>query len=264
MWSIIHRWRTPKLVYVTAARISRQAHTIAILAIGWCTIAAALEGPPPVHVPSEDADAHILQRTYPTLPESGRSQHIAGGTVGLEVTISSSGSVSSVRRIIGDPTLGEAASQAVRGWKYRPFLKDGVPVEVVTVQTVEFKTSPPSKKPFVIGWSLFGALCFLVALAWLQQTRDKRQYPQWRKWLLFAGLAVLSISLVQLSGEFIYRYGFGHPLWPTPRISSWTYVNGLMCLIAAVLCLFGKGAGRWASLAAVPLLYFFWAMHVAV
>ena len=136
MWSIIHRWRTPKLVYVTAARISRQAHTIAILAIGWCTIAAALEGPPPVHVPSEDADAHILQRTYPTLPESGRSQHIAGGTVGLEVTISSSGSVSSVRRIIGDPTLGEAASQAVRGWKYRPFLKDGVPVEVVTVQTV--------------------------------------------------------------------------------------------------------------------------------
>jgi TonB family protein len=226
--------------------------------------AAAAQSFEPEHIPSELAESHILQRTYPALPESAKSQHIAGGTVGVEVTISASGDVSSVGRIIGDPTLGEAAAQAVRDWKYRPFLKDGVPIEVVTVQVVEFRTSPPSKKPFVIGWSLFAGLCLLMVLAWVQFTRDSRQHPLWRKRLLLIGLSMLSLSLLQLLVEGIFRYGFGALFWPTHAVGVWVLVNGLICLVAAALCLVGKGAGKWASIAAVPLLYFFWAVHVAV
>jgi TonB family protein len=237
-----------------------------VIALGWCMISAAQQqGTLPIHVSGQDAEAHLLQRTYPMLPASAQSVGIQGGTVGVEVTISPLGNVSSVRRIIGDPTLGEAASEAVRGWKYRPFLDNGIPVEVVAVQTVEFRTSPPSRKPFVIGWSLFGLLCFLVALPWIRLLKSNGQHLQLlpRNWLFLAGLTMLTISLLQLVLEFVYRYGLKQPLWFAPE-SWWVIANGWMCLVAAVLCLIGKGAGKWASLAAVPLLYFFWAIHVAV
>jgi TonB family protein len=223
------------------------AFAVAITLIAFSSPDAVAEpSSEPEHISSQVTDAHILHRTYPALPESAKSHHVAGGTVGVEVTISPSGDVTSVGRI-GDPTLGEAAAQAVREWKYSPFLQNGLPVEVVTIQVVEFKTSPPSKKPAVIGWSLFAGLCFLVVLAWWQFTRDRRQHPRWRRRLLLVGLTLVSISLLQLLVEFVYRYGLGAFFWPTQAVGMWVFVNDVICLVAAASCLVGQGAGKWAA-----------------
>jgi protein TonB len=43
----------------------------------------------------------------------------------------------------GEPVLAEAAVQAVRQWRYRPYSVDGRPVEMQTRITIRF-TLPPT------------------------------------------------------------------------------------------------------------------------
>jgi protein TonB len=44
-----------------------------------------------------------------------------------------------VKILSGDPTLARAAVDAVKQWKYKPYLLDGNPVEIQTQVTVNFK-----------------------------------------------------------------------------------------------------------------------------
>jgi periplasmic protein TonB len=44
-----------------------------------------------------------------------------------------------VRVLSGDSSLARAAVDAVKQWKYKPYLLDGVPVEIQTQVTVNFK-----------------------------------------------------------------------------------------------------------------------------
>ncbi len=60
-----------------------------------------------------------------------------GGMVVLECTIDPTGHVTDVRVITGHPLLNEAATNAVRQWRYTPTRLNGVPVAVMTV-TVRF------------------------------------------------------------------------------------------------------------------------------
>ncbi|MGH9670005.1 MAG: energy transducer TonB, partial [Terriglobales bacterium] len=61
------------------------------------------------------------------------------GTVMLHVVIGTSGAVESIRVISGHPLLIQAAVDAARQWRYRPYLLNGQPVEVETQVTVSFK-----------------------------------------------------------------------------------------------------------------------------
>jgi outer membrane biosynthesis protein TonB len=47
--------------------------------------------------------------------------------------------VDRVHVIEGDRLLRDAASEAVRRWRYKPYLLNGKPVEVATTVTVDFK-----------------------------------------------------------------------------------------------------------------------------
>jgi TonB family protein len=76
----------------------------------------------------------LLYRESPGYPLTLREAHI-GGVVRLEITISPRGSVDQVSALGGNPVLVEAASAAVRKWKY-------VAADNETKTQVEFTFDP--------------------------------------------------------------------------------------------------------------------------
>jgi protein TonB len=61
------------------------------------------------------------------------------GAVQLQATISKTGEITHVKVLSGDPQLTRAASDAVKQWKYQPYLLNGEPVEIQTQISVNFK-----------------------------------------------------------------------------------------------------------------------------
>jgi protein TonB len=80
----------------------------------------------------------LIKKTSPSYPSSALRLGIEG-PVQLLATISKTGSISSVKILNGDPGLAHAAAEAVKQWKYKPYLLDGAPVEIQTQVTVNFK-----------------------------------------------------------------------------------------------------------------------------
>jgi protein TonB len=60
------------------------------------------------------------------------------GVVLLEATIGTDGSIENLHVVSGHPMLVTAAVEAVKQWKYRPYLLNGQPVEVQTQVQVLF------------------------------------------------------------------------------------------------------------------------------
>ncbi len=73
--------------------------------------------------------------SYPPLALAARVQ----GSVRLECVIGEDGRVSEVVVVDGHPLLDPAAIEAVRQWRYRPTLLNGVPVSVVLTVVVDFR-----------------------------------------------------------------------------------------------------------------------------
>jgi len=71
---------------------------------------------------------------YPNLALGARVQ----GSVLLKAVISKTGGITELEVISGHPILVPAALEAVRQWRYRPYLLNGEPVEVETNITVTF------------------------------------------------------------------------------------------------------------------------------
>jgi len=83
----------------------------------------------------------LVKKVPPKYPKKARKNHIEG-TVVLHAKISKEGDVADLADlsvISGDPMLTQAALDAVKQWKYRPYLLGGKPVEVVTQITVNFQ-----------------------------------------------------------------------------------------------------------------------------
>jgi TonB family protein len=80
----------------------------------------------------------LMHRVNPVYPAQARAQHLSG-TVALRITIAEDGRIHDVSQISGEPVLAAAASDAIRHWRYSPFLLDGQPVEVQKKISVVFK-----------------------------------------------------------------------------------------------------------------------------
>jgi protein TonB len=61
----------------------------------------------------------------------------------VRVVVSSSGKVLPVSVVSGAPALEAEAMNAVRLWRYRPFVRDGAPVDVMTDVRVIFEPGKP-------------------------------------------------------------------------------------------------------------------------
>jgi protein TonB len=79
----------------------------------------------------------LLLKTTPVYPPIAKAARVSG-TVVLQATISKTGSIENLHIISGPAMLQQAALQAVRSWRYRPYLLNNEPVEVETTVNVIF------------------------------------------------------------------------------------------------------------------------------
>ncbi len=99
--------------------------------------------PPPVkrvRLAPRVVEANLMHDVTPTYPpEAGRAR--IEGSVVLLAVIGKDGSVQDVRVESGLPILAQAAVEAVKQWRYRPYLLNGEPVEVDSRITINFTLS---------------------------------------------------------------------------------------------------------------------------
>ena len=96
--------------------------------------------PTRIRVPAQITDANLVYDVAPKYPpEAGRAR--IEGMVVLLAVIGKDGTVKDVRVESGLPVLAEAAIEAVKQWRYRPYLLNGEPVEVDSQITINFTLS---------------------------------------------------------------------------------------------------------------------------
>jgi protein TonB len=105
---------------------------------GMTVVRPAVSGP--VRISSGVAESEIMLKTIPVYPPIARASRVEG-TVRLVATISKTGSIENLRVTGGPAMLQQAALNAVSCWRYKPYLLDGLPVEVETTVDVIFTLS---------------------------------------------------------------------------------------------------------------------------
>jgi periplasmic protein TonB len=93
--------------------------------------------PQKLRISSGVALGNKVSGTDPAYPQMAKIAHVQGDVV-LQATISKKGTIENLRALSGHPILIQAAMEAVRDWKYRPYFLNGDPVEVETTITVKF------------------------------------------------------------------------------------------------------------------------------
>lgn len=79
----------------------------------------------------------LVKRVNPDYPFNAQRGRIQGQVI-LHIVITKAGDVATVELVLGHPLLAPAAMAAVKQWKYKPFLLQGVPLEVDTEVVVSF------------------------------------------------------------------------------------------------------------------------------
>jgi protein TonB len=82
----------------------------------------------------------LIRKVTPTYPPLARTARVQG-TVLLAAIIDKDGSVANLHVISGHPLLTQAALDAVKQWRYKPYILNGEPVQVDTQVTVNFTLS---------------------------------------------------------------------------------------------------------------------------
>ena len=79
----------------------------------------------------------LIKKTEPAYPTVAKTARVAG-TVVLAATISKIGAIENLHVVSGPAMLRQAAIDAVRTWRYRPYKLDNQPVDVETTVNVIF------------------------------------------------------------------------------------------------------------------------------
>jgi protein TonB len=82
-------------------------------------------------------EARILRKVIPAYPPLARQARVSG-TVRFTAIIGRDGTIQNLTLLSGNPLLVQAATDAVRQWRYRPTLLNGEPVEVISPIEVVF------------------------------------------------------------------------------------------------------------------------------
>jgi protein TonB len=89
------------------------------------------------HVSSGVMQGMLIYKVIPTYPAVAQAIRMSG-TVVLQATISRAGTIENLRVVSGPALLQQAARDAVKQWRYKPYMLNGQPVEVETAVSVEF------------------------------------------------------------------------------------------------------------------------------
>ncbi len=93
--------------------------------------------PQRVRVSSGVQSGLLIRKVNPSYPPLARQARIQG-VVLLQAEISKEGNIINLQLISGHPMLAPSAIEAVKQWRYKPYLLNGEPVEVETQIQVNF------------------------------------------------------------------------------------------------------------------------------
>lgn len=91
----------------------------------------------PIDVSSTVLSSTLVKRTMPQYPSIARSMHVSG-VVTVAITLTPQGTVAEAHAISGPTLLRPAAVDAVRKWRFRPYLVNNRPVPVQSSVNVDF------------------------------------------------------------------------------------------------------------------------------
>lgn len=135
--------------YRTIVRMTLAAASLSFLAAP----AISQVAPQRVRVSAGIATGLLVSKVDPIYPPLARQARIQGIVV-LTVIVGKTGDVEDVQLVSGHPMLAPAAIEAVKQWKYRPYLLNGDPIAVDTQVQVNFMlaggspaTEIPSDQP---------------------------------------------------------------------------------------------------------------------
>jgi len=92
----------------------------------------------PISLPEELAQKLLLAKVQPSYPEQALRAGMQGPVV-LQAWIGRDGTIRDLKLVRGSLLLGQAAYQAVKQWRYQPYLLNGKPVEAQTLVTIDFR-----------------------------------------------------------------------------------------------------------------------------
>jgi len=93
---------------------------------------------PQARVPAEVMEKLVIHRVDPDYPLEARQAKLQG-VIELDVVVGRDGSVVDVRARNGPAVLAQAATDAMRWWRFEPYRIDGKAVVVQTTVAMEFK-----------------------------------------------------------------------------------------------------------------------------
>ena len=96
--------------------------------------------PQRIRVSQGVTEGNLLRKVQPTYPPLAKTARIQGSVI-LNALISKAGNIENLRVMSGHPMLVQSALDAVKQWKYKPYILNGEPVEVETTITVNFNLS---------------------------------------------------------------------------------------------------------------------------
>lgn len=96
---------------------------------------------PPDRVPDDAMQTLLIKKVNPRYPPLARQARIQGMVI-LKIVIGKAGNVQSLQLVKGHPMLAPAAFEAVRQWRYQPYLSNGKAAEVETNVQVNFFIGP--------------------------------------------------------------------------------------------------------------------------
>ncbi len=79
----------------------------------------------------------LVHRVMPVYPSEARQLHVQG-TVVLQATINEHGQMEDLKLVSGSPLLAQSAIEAVRKWRYSPYLLNGKPIKKETQINITF------------------------------------------------------------------------------------------------------------------------------
>jgi protein TonB len=87
----------------------------------------------------------LVKRVEPIYPPVALKKKMEGD-VEVDIDIGKGGSVDHVRAWLGNPVFIDAATTAVKQWKYNPYVENGKAEKVNTSITIKFRLPKKSRK----------------------------------------------------------------------------------------------------------------------
>jgi TonB family protein len=213
-------------------------------------MAAAQAVPQRVRISQDFAQGLIQNKVAPVYPPLAKQARIQG-TVNLRVQVSKTGDVEKEELISGHPMLASAAIEAVKQWKYKPYLLNGEPIDFETKVVVNFTLSdkpavegvpgdapgglPPAEKEGIVSSTprdeAHSAVPQRVRVSQgvsqgLVITKVPPQYPADAKDQRIQGLVLLKVIVDKEGNVANIQLISGHPLLAPPAIEAvkqWKY-----------------------------------------